>query len=299
MDNYDHILMTGYSGFLGRSILERLKVKKLARKIVLIGRTPPLFPAYEWVPLDFMDPQPPILAPGLSPYGGRNLLLHFASLLPNASTQNYRLFERNETEFMNQCSEKQIADIVYASTGGVYGSSKEVLYETHALDAIEPYAIYKRNIERLILTLSPRSSLILRYFFPFGPGQIRPRLFPVLLDKILADEVITFAGDKTGLVYNPVYIDDATEAAVWLIEGGFKGIYNIAGSERLHLKDLVARASVYLGIHPRFVYTREEDKQLIGSIEKVRRLNRNLLQTPLHMSLSRTIAAYTNGAHDA
>jgi nucleoside-diphosphate-sugar epimerase len=147
-------------------------------------------------------------------------------------------------------------------------------------------------MERFIAQLWPSSHLILRYFFPFGPGQKKPRLIPSLIEKVIAHQEIALSGRDAGLVYNPVYIDDATEAASWLIDNGRKGIYNLAGQERISFKEAVFFISRYYHAVPKLSYTNEPEPVLIGSIDKLLRLNPHLVRTRLHDAMLHTLAAY-------
>lgn len=94
----------------------------------------------------------------------------------------------------------------------------------------------------------------------------------IALDSRVANEEIIISGRNTGLVNNPINIEDATEASYWLIQQGKIGIYNLASKEQISYQSLVIPAANLLHKEPIYKYSNEEDKQhkqLIGSIDKL------------------------------
>ncbi|CAG7656181.1 NAD-dependent epimerase/dehydratase family protein [Paenibacillus allorhizosphaerae] len=285
MDKFDNIFFTGYSGFLGQDILKYLMLKQsINNKITLMGRN--CIGTYNrWIHLDFMQELPSI--PSME---GENILIHYSALLPNNNNQEYTLFMENEKRFLEKCYDSGITDIVYASTGGVYGFSLRSNCEESSVNPSEIYSKYKRDIEKLIINLWPNNHLILRYFFPFGEGQKRPRLFPNIINKILVNDEIEINGERSGLRFNPVYINDATEAVYRLIMAGNKGTYNIAGREEISLIELVEKLSNLLNRNPRIFFSNQEDMALVGSIDKTLSVNNMLFSTPFDEALIKTVS---------
>jgi nucleoside-diphosphate-sugar epimerase len=288
MSSYGKVCITGYSGFLGSGLLAGGSCQTLNSDTILIGRKPS-DSGQNWLYWDLLDPFREL---GLRIAAeDRNLLLHYAAQLPQGHTPDYQLIEKNERLFLLNCAHCGITDIVYASSGAVYGFSTERLSERHPLKPEGPYAAYKLRMERFIAQLWPSSHLILRYFFPFGPGQKKPRLIPSLIEKINAYQEISLSGRDTGLIYNPIYIEDATEAASWLIDNKLRGIFNLAGQERISVKEAVFCISRHYHTVPKLSYTNEPEPVLIGSIDKLLRLNPHLIHTPLHDAMLHTLAA--------
>lgn len=289
MKRYKQIYFTGYNGFLGEYLLKSLLRKyDISSRVILLGRKPSPLSGNK-IYLDFMS-----RIPQLSRMPGDKLLIHFASLLPNSRTQDYALFQENELEFLKSCYQNGVTDIVYASTGGVYGGGNEFKTECSNTLPNDEYSKYKLNIERFIQHYWPENHLIFRYFFPFGPGQNSPRLFPGLLEKIMTNTTIEIQNGRNGLIYNPVYIEDATLAASTLINNGSKGIFNIAGRESLSLLDTIFEVSNLLGKNPHIIFLPGRDKKMLASTKKILEEDESLLSTPLLESVTKTVEFYKN-----
>lgn len=258
----------------------------MAGQVILLGRKPQALASASWKYLDLTEPQPAGL-----PYNGRNLLIHYAAQLPGSISVDYKKLFDSEAEFLERCRIMQITDIVYASTGGVYGYSGS-RRESDPPHPEDPYSVYKLAIEENVTCLWPRNHLILRYFFPFGAGQGIPRLIPGLIHKLMGNETIRIAGESHGLTLNPVYIADAAEASAWLIRNNLHGIYNIAGRHRLTLLELVQQLSSGLNRTPKLEYSNEQDREMTGSADKVLSMHSGLLSTPWNEAIRRTVTTY-------
>lgn len=284
--HYDRIFITGYSSFIGSRVFSILRDAGMAGQVILLGRKPQVRIPASWQYLDLTEPQPAGL-----PYSGRNLLIHYAAQLPGSPSVDYKQLFDNEADFLERCRIMQITDVVYASTGGVYGYSgnRRESDRTHPED---PYSDYKLAIEENVTCLWPRSHLILRYFFPFGGGQRIPRLVPELIRKLTGNETIRIAGDSHGLTLNPVYIADAVEATIWLILNNLHGIYNIAGRHSLTLHDLIQQLARGLNRTPVLEYSDEQDREMTGSADKLLSLHSGLLSTSWNEAIRRTVTAH-------
>jgi nucleoside-diphosphate-sugar epimerase len=291
MNAYRQMWMTGYSGFLGSNLWnKRLREAADNRASLLIGRSPAPDRSWPQIPMD-LSLSVPCRFPS-APRSGRILLVHFAARLPGADEPDFARIERNEKRFLEDCAAQGVTDIVYASTGAVYGYREHSVSEHDSLDPGEGYAAYKRSIESFIMRLWPERCLILRYFFPYGPGQITPRLLPDLIKKIAARQPVSVSGTAAGLLFNPVYLDDATEAAWWLIRNEAKGVFNVAGRQALTFKEMACAVSKRLSVQPLLSFTNDKDRKLVASTGKLLSMNRHLLVSSLEQSLDLTVSAY-------
>lgn len=224
-------------------------------------------------------------------YSGRNLLIHYAAQRTGPDSVDYQALYDREADFLERYRIMQITDVVYASTGGVYGYDAD-RKEHDQTRPDESYSRYKLAIEENIACLWPRSHLILRYFFPFGAEQRRPRLIPGLIYKLMAKQTIYIEGERYGLTINPVHIDDAAEASVWMILNNLHGVYNIAGRKSLTILDLTQQISRALKLTPNLEYSRAKDRVMTGSVDKLLAQNDKLLSTSWEEALQRTLAHY-------
>lgn len=281
--HYDRIFITGYSSFIGSHVFSLLRDSGMAGQVILLGRKPQVRASASWQYLDLTEPQPAGL-----PYSGRNLLIHYAAQLPGPSSVDYKKLFDSEADFLERCRIMQITDVVYASTGGVYGYSGS-RRESDPPHPEDPYSGYKLAIEENVACLWPRNHLILRYFFPFGGGQGIPRLVPGLIHKLMGNETIRIAGKSHGLTLNPVFIADAAEASAWLIRNNLHGIFNIAGRHSLTLLELVQQLSSGLNRTPKLEYSNEQDREMTGSADKLLSMHSGLLSTPWNEAIRRTL----------
>ncbi|WP_238650432.1 NAD-dependent epimerase/dehydratase family protein [Paenibacillus piscarius] len=286
---FDRIIMTGYSSFVGSHVLKYLLNAGIANHITLLGRKPQFHTPSSWQYWDLNVPQPAGVG-----YNGRNLLIHFAAQLPGPDAVDYQDVYDKEADFLERYRIMRITDVVYASTGGVYGYAGN--RKEH--DPPQPevsYSRYKLAIEENIACLWPHNHLILRYYFPFGAEQKRPRLFPELIYKLMANQTIRIDGERYGLTINPVQIEDAAEASVWLIRNNLHGVYNIAGRHTLTMLDLIQQMGRTLKQTPILEYSHAKDRVMTGSIDKLLEQNDKLISTPWEEAIHRTLAHYLGG----
>jgi nucleoside-diphosphate-sugar epimerase len=167
------------------------------------------------------------------------------------------------------------SNFVYASTGGVYGSSDNPLAES---DPAPPqgqtlgfYPATKRAAEILAEAWSPFMNVaILRFFFIYGAGQKRDMLVPRLVDSVSEGRPVTLQGDG-GLSINPVHASDAARATAAAAGLERSLTANVAGPEVLSLRDMCDIIGRKIGREP--VYEVQTDKKpgsLVADISTMR-----------------------------
>ena len=133
------------------------------------------------------------------------------------------------------------SSFVYASSGGVYRGASTALTEESALQdpsALGYYLATKLSSEALVASYASQfSTVALRYFFIYGPGQARSMLVPRLYDRVQAGEPLGLQGDD-GMRINPIHSSDAAAAtiAAAALQGG--ATVNVAGPETVSLRDI-------------------------------------------------------------
>src|SRR5439155_23595676 len=118
---------------------------------------------------------------------------------------------------------------VQASTGGIYGSRDRPSLETDPPNPMDLYALTKAQAELAVqAATSTFHKVVLRYFFPYGPGTPNP--IPRYIRRVLVGEPIELpAGDRPRL--NPLHISDAAEATGRPLRLGRSEVVNVAGDE--------------------------------------------------------------------
>jgi len=109
-----------------------------------------------------------------------DLVLHFAGLIRVDESvkepKKYNTFNYEKTKiFFDMCIEGGLNKIIFSSTASVYGNpKKDKVSEDDELDPLNPYALSKLKVEKLLLEKSknfPIKYIILRYFNVAGADQ--------------------------------------------------------------------------------------------------------------------------------
>lgn len=142
----------------------------------------------------------------------------------------------NLVDFLN--SHRSVSRLLYCSSGAVYGQRKKpsTIFSKPNPDSL--YALSRFTSEQIIRTQFSGESIILRLYFPFGPGQSKNRFIPRLVESIKQKTPIYVAGTK-GAYTNPIYIDDLSESIRKIVElASPKPIYNIGGREVISVSEI-------------------------------------------------------------
>jgi UDP-glucose 4-epimerase len=128
---------------------------------------------------------------------------------------------------------------IFASSGGVYGTSSSALSEDHALADVSGLDFYLKTKyfgEQLIASFSNSfDTAILRLFFVYGPGQKRVMLIPRLFEQIRRGEPVMLMG-ADGAIINPIYVDDAVSLVAGTVGLPGHRLFNVAGREQLSIR---------------------------------------------------------------
>jgi nucleoside-diphosphate-sugar epimerase len=177
-------------------------------------------------------------------------------------------------QIMQQAVDAGVKKFVYCSTGSVYPPSTEphVEDEMFMTKDISPYVATKQSAEILINSWKKcfDSMIILRPFFMYGSRQANDRLFSNMVTSIQNGKPIKLA-NKKGLVFNPIHVYDAAKFVLLVLET-VKGynIFNVAGSQKVSLADVVEIISKNLNKHPVIENTDEKESVFLGSVEKMK-----------------------------
>ena len=102
-------------------------------------------------------------------------------------------------------------------------------------------------------------------------------LIPRLIENIKNGNEISLQGNE-GIKINPIYVTDASNALSQMIalsKGNYK--FNIGGNEILSLREICETIGELIGKAPKFKILKEEPKNLIGDISKMK----EMLTTPV------------------
>jgi nucleoside-diphosphate-sugar epimerase len=151
---------------------------------------------------------------------------------------------------------------IFASTGGVYASSREKLREVDPVYPSNFYFSSKYASELLLSAFTPFFKVaVLRFFFVYGPQQ-RNMLIPNLFGKVLKSDQVLIEG-KPGLHINPIYVEDAARVFSPILLNSFEGVLNVAGDEVVSMTDLVQLIAEVSGKRANISY---KDAKYVGDL---------------------------------
>lgn len=144
---------------------------------------------------------------------------------------------------------------LYFSTDEVYGPAKagEVFTEWSRYNSCNPYAATKAAAEELCLAWENTYKVpcvITHSMNVFGERQHPEKFIPLVIKKILADEVITIHLDASGtpVVRSFVYGEDVADATIRvLFDGRPHQKYGIKGTLEIPISKLAETIAGYLG----------------------------------------------------
>jgi UDP-glucose 4-epimerase len=249
------LLVTGGTGFLGRAFLRQLAGRY---RVVALARAPDAAPSIdgvEWTSGDLCQP----LARARLP---RRVaaVVHLASLRePSDVAGPEQLFTVNAgatAALLDYAVSAGARRFVYGSTGGVYGYRAGRIRESHKPAPFDLYTMSKWHGETVVAREQRMSSVVLRYFFPYGPGQ-RAGIIPRLANSIQSGRAVTLYRRGRVPHINPVFVDDAADLTHRALIASTTLVVNCAGPDIVTVRELSHRVAAILGVRPVFVQGRD------------------------------------------
>jgi nucleoside-diphosphate-sugar epimerase len=284
------VLVTGATGFVARGLVERLA--KRFRVIGLARRKERIFAQANvgWVTADLRKP-----------YSGKGLpkrldhIIHVAAIPPSWPKQDPReIFGVNvlsTLDLLEIGKAKGIRSFVLVSTGAVYGFGNRPHREDSPVHPDSFYALTKWQAEELTKTYEAFfPSIVLRLFFPYGPGQVR-NFIPSLIEKIAQGETVyRNSGGRPRI--NPIYISDAQRAMERALLLKQSTVFNIAGGETISVGELQRQIGELLPQQPRVTGSGKRVSDLLGDNSRMRRVLGVSPKVTLREGLRRTVEAW-------
>jgi nucleoside-diphosphate-sugar epimerase len=284
------LLVTGGTGFVGSHLIAHLANRHELYAIARRAPPPEIADRATWIEqdLDRFDPAAlPARVDGVIHLAQSSHYRDFPAGAPDVFSVNVA----STFALLEYARKAGARSFVLASTGGLYGYRPHPIREDE--DAPRPTTFYfrsKRSAELIADAYSEMLSVIvLRFFFVYGPGQTR-MLIPTLIDKIARGEEIVVEGDP-GLSINPIHVDDAVRVFEPALELGGSATFNVAGSERVTLSELVRLIGEIAGRSPAIVHTdAQPEGDLVADVARMRDVLGVAPQVPLSAGLGSAIA---------
>jgi nucleoside-diphosphate-sugar epimerase len=286
------ILMTGATGFIGRTLLTMLATDGDACEITAVTRrTPPAARAgLSWIEADLGARDWTASLPD-APF---DVVVHLAQ------SEYYREFPARTADIVavnveatvvlaEWASRHAVDRFLFASSGSVYGSSDRLHREDDPCRPDTMYASSKLAAEVLLQPFSSQMDVLaLRLFGVYGPGQTNA-ILPNVISRFVAGEEITLAGG-VGVRFNPIFIDECAALIRRLMsqpQAGFQ-VLNVCGSEVIDLADVVAILEAEAGRKANARVTTKAPVLLVGSTDRLHRTCEYPAAVPFRDGLVRT-----------
>ena len=267
------ILVTGATGFIGRSLLLALaegehKIWAVSRHTQSSGKCNNI----TWIDADltkvnWLEQLPSQI----------DVVIHLAQ------SRHYREFpdQLDDIFHINVTSTVQLANwarnhgaqqFIYASSGNVYGSNERILKEDDPCHPDSMYGASKLSAELLLKPFSQYFNVtVLRLFGVYGPGQ-SGTMIPTIIKRFIHGQEITLA-ENIGVKFNPIYIDDCVaviQKVMDLKTGTNFEVLNVGGPEIFNLKQLTDELEIISQKTASIRQTTEKPTSLVGSTGKLK-----------------------------
>ena len=264
------ILVTGATGFIGSRLVPRLAREHDLVAVARPGSGMSGGEEVKWVEQDLTQPLRREALPARL-----DAVIHLAQSrlykqFPEGAADVFEINVQSTFRLLEYAREVRASHFVFASTGGVYGSSDKAVSETDRLNPLNFYLSSKYGAESLVTSYDGfLTTVIFRFFFVYGPGQTQ-MMVPTLLGRVLSGQEIVVEGDP-GLRMNPIYVDDATRVFEPALALEQSNLFNVAGAEAVTLTELVQLMAEVGGREPHVEHApAAQPGDLVGDNSKMR-----------------------------
>jgi len=252
------VLVTGCTGFVGRNLVAHLIKKK--HRVYCMSRNETCENSDESVhiphdltrELDY-NKLPPKL----------DCIIHLAATMRKdvKKAEIFRINTHSTLNLLQYGEEIGIKRFIFISSGAVYGYSINALSERSPIRPVDSYGLSKYQSEQLVSHYSKHfSTVILRLFFPYGPGQVNG-IIPRLAANINDGKPILIYNRNNPRI-NPTYITDVVKAIDKSLTVKGCHVFNVGGNEIISVKELSFIIGKSIGKEP--IFTDIKDKKIMN-----------------------------------
>lgn len=255
------LLVTGATGFVGRSLLRRIVSADTVFAVAPNGPQEETNESVHWISADLCAAGFETALPDRV-----DAVIHLAQSrrsrdFPAGARDMVDVNVGSTARLLDLAASRGVERFVYASTATVYRAAAQPLAEDAALDCSQFYAATKRSAELLVAPYGEYMACrILRLFTVYGEDQ-QGRLVANLIDRVRDGTPVTLTG-KHGLLLSPIHVDDVAAALLAAATGGGAGgarAINVGGDEALGIEQMAMQIGEALGAEPRFERVSESE----------------------------------------
>jgi UDP-glucose 4-epimerase len=195
---------------------------------------------------------------------------------PDSAIEVFNVNLLSTMKLLDYSRTAKVRKFVFASTGGIYGSSpspistnSEILSPTglsHYFGSKLSAEIFANNYRDFFAVD------INRIFFMYGPRQSKNMLIPRLITSVAEGNAIQLAGPN-GISINPVFVSDVANFLHFQLTNCDSQVFNVAGSEIMSIKDLVKIIQNHFGGNPNFDMLPEAPNIVADATDFLSKLN--------------------------
>lgn len=299
------IFVTGGAGFIGSHVVKLLLDK---------GHEVTVFDDLSKGHKEFLDPRAEFIEANLSDQNrlekvlpGHDSVIHMASFIEvGESVKKPVEFSENNilgtVKLLDAMNKTNVKKIIFSSSACVYGIPKNIpISETDPLGEQEnPYGLTKVNMEQFCMLYNKLFNfdvIILRYFNPYGPGELHtpethaiPNFIKAVLNKTPIP--LFWKGEQ---IRDFIYIDDLAKAHILPLDLKGLHIFNIGTESGVKVIDVVKKIFEIVGYE---VAIDDKGKRrgdvpaLVASSQKIQKELGWKIEVPLDVGLRKTIEFY-------
>lgn len=241
------IFVTGGTGFIGRFVVEKLKIER--HKILILTRCKDLSESggvsylqgnlanmSKWKKdLKKFDPQ---------------IVIHLAwERIPDYSIENSLKNLKHSIDLIKMLTETSCQKILVAGSLWEYGTQKGKISEENCLGSLNGFTAAKNSLYFIGKQIAEDNDINLiwtRIFYVYGPGQKKDSLIPSFIDKIKQQKKPEI---RNPLAQNDfIYVEDVAEAVVKLVTRSKKGgAYNVGSGKLTSVQTIIEKVFKSLG----------------------------------------------------